>query len=546
MAHVVPFVQPPPAPPRAWSDDWLLRSVLAHRLPADALRAIEPQLAEMEALAAGPLARRQAEDRLREPTLTHWDAWGNRIARIELTPLWREAEPIAARFGLVAIPYERALGRGSRLHQFALVQLFHPVSDMYTCPLAMTDGAARALLDADNAALTERALPHLTSRDPATFWTSGQWMTESIGGSDVGASESVAIRETDGSWRLYGRKWFTSAATSQMALTLARPEGGGPGGSGLAMFYLETHDAEGRLNGIRIDRLKDKLGTRKVPTAELTLDGARAQLVAGMTHGTRAIEPMLGITRAWNSVCAAAFMRHGYLLARDYAGKRRAFGAKLAELPLHAGLLADLDAECAGATVLTYELLDLLGRHESREIDDTGAALLRLLTPLVKAVTGRQAGAAASETLEAFGGAGYLEDTMLPGLLRDAQVLPIWEGTTNVLSLDALLRADFAQGAAALRARAVAACAGAADASLRAAGDAALKTIAHWIAWHAGCHDPGALQAAARRLVLSLGRAFELALLVELASGTRMGGDSDSARRACLRFHAQATNVTNT
>lgn len=545
MARVVPFVQASPDPPRAWSGDWLMRSVLTHRLPGDVLRAIEPQLAEMEALAAGPLARRQADDRLREPVLTHWDAWGNRIDRIELTPLWREAEPIAARFGLVAIPYERAHGRCSRLHQFALVQIFHPVSDMYTCPLAMSDGAARALLDAGNAALVERALPHLTSRDPARFWTSGQWMTESIGGSDVGASETIAVRDTDDSWRLYGRKWFTSAATSQMSLTLARPEGGGSGGTGLAMFYLETRDADGRLNGIRIDRLKDKLGTRKVPTAELTLDGARARLVAGATHGTRAIEPMLGITRAWNSVCAVAFMRHGYLLARDYAEKRRAFGARLADLPLHAAQLADLDAECAGAMVLTFELLELLGRHESREIDDAGAALLRLLTPLVKAVTGRQAVAAASETLEAFGGAGYLEDTMLPVLLRDAQVLPIWEGTTNVLSLDALLRADFTEGVAALRARALAACASAADSELRAAADTALGIINHWIAWHAACRDPAALQAAARHLVLSLGRAFELALLVELASAPGLGGNTAAARRACLRLHAQATNVTN-
>src|SRR5690606_40299759 len=115
--------------------------------------------------------------------------------------------------------------------------------------------------------------------DPAQAWTSGQWMTETTGGSDVGASLTKAVRGEDGTWRLYGKKWFTSAVTSQMALTLARPEGNGPGGSGLAMFYVETRDAEGRLNGIRVERLKDKLGTRKVPTAELYLDGTRATLI---------------------------------------------------------------------------------------------------------------------------------------------------------------------------------------------------------------------------------------------------------------------------
>jgi len=539
MAGAAPFVQSAPAAPRAWSDDWLLRSVLRQRLPAEVLQAIVPELLDMEALATGPLAQLQRADRELEPALTRWDAWGERIDRIETTPLWHSAERLAAQHGLVAIAHERRHGRHARLHQFALVHLFHPVSDMYTCPLAMTDGAARALLEADNPALLGRALPHLTSRDPASFWTSGQWMTESTGGSDVGASQTRAVRAADGSWRLYGKKWFTSAATSQMALTLARPEGNGPGGGGLAMFYLETRAADGRLNGIRIERLKDKLGTRKVPTAELVLEDAQAQLVAGTSHGTRAIEPMLRITRAWNSACAASFMRHGYLLARDYAARRRAFGLRLAELPLHAQTLAELDAECAGALLLAFELLELLGRQESRELDDAGAALLRLLTPLAKAVTGRQAVAAASETLEAFGGAGYLEDTMLPVLLRDAQVLPIWEGTTNVLALDALLRADFAAGAAALRARIARVHESVVDPQLRAVTDSALAAVDRGIAWHRAAADERALQAGARRLVLALGRAFELALLAELAGcATIDGDDRGAARRACLQLQA--------
>jgi len=307
------------------------------------------------------------------------------------------------------------------------------------------------------------------------------------------------------------------------------------------MFFLETRDTDGRLNGIRIERLKDKLGTRKVPTAELTLDGTRAEPVAGLAHGTRAIEPMLRITRAWNSVCAASFMRHGFLLARDYAAKRRAFGASLAELPLHAELLADLDAASAGATLLAFELLELLGRQEGREIDDAGAALLRLLTPIAKAVTGKQAVAVLSETLEAFGGAGYLEDTMLPVLLRDAQVLPIWEGTTNVLSLDALLRADFVTGAAALRARVAAAQARTSEPALRAATDTAARAIERGIAWRAATGDERALQAGARRLVLSLGYAFEIALLAELADASgNSGNDRTAARRACLQLAARA------
>ncbi len=172
----------------------------------------------------------------------------------------------------------------------------------------MTDGAARTLINSGNQKLVSRAVSHLTSRNPGFFWTSGQWMTEFTGGSDVGLSETIARQDEQGVWRLYGRKWFTSAATSQIALTLARPEGNGPGGKGLALFYLETKDDRGRLLNITVNRLKDKLGTRKVPTAELMLTGTPAEPVMGLDHGVRNIVPMLHLTRTWNAVTAAAFM----------------------------------------------------------------------------------------------------------------------------------------------------------------------------------------------------------------------------------------------
>src|SRR5205814_1525364 len=210
-----------------------------------------------------------------------------------------------------------------------------PSTDIYSCPLAMTDGAAHTLLASGNKALIERAVPHLTSRSPDEFWTSGQWMTELAGGSDVGQTETVARMDSKGVWRLHGRKWFTSAATSQMALTLARPENNPSGGKGLALFYLETRDEDDRLRHIQINRLKDKLGTRKVPTAELSLDGTPAELVMGTSDGVRNIASLLNITRTWNSVTAAAFMARGLALARAYAKRRVAFGAVLAQKPLH-------------------------------------------------------------------------------------------------------------------------------------------------------------------------------------------------------------------
>jgi len=222
--NMMPFQQQPPSLGNQYQDDRVLRSYLARALPAEVLHEIEASLIEMGRLAGGELYQMQLADRLHEPVLTQWDAWGNRIDQIELTPLWRRAEIIAAEHGVVATAYEQRHGKFSRVHQCALAYLFTPSTDIYSCPLAMTDGAARTLLGSGNQSLIDRAVPHLTSRNPQEFWTSGQWMTEITSGSDVGLTETVARSDSDGQWRLYGRKWFTSAVNSQIALTLARPK----------------------------------------------------------------------------------------------------------------------------------------------------------------------------------------------------------------------------------------------------------------------------------------------------------------------------------
>jgi acyl-CoA dehydrogenase len=539
------FTQAPPTLLNQFDEDRALRSLLARLLPDDVRAQVEPSLREMGRLSA-ELYPAQLADRLSEPTLTQFDAWGNRIDRIELTPLWRTAERIAAEHGVVATAYERAHGRFSRIHQFALAYLFTPSTDIYACPLAMTDGAARVLLDSGNQPLIDRAVPRLTSRDPAAFWTSGQWMTETTGGSDVGGTETMALQDESGQWRLHGRKWFTSAATSQMALTLARPAGNPPGGRGLALFFVETRDDAGMLRGIRIDRLKDKLGTRKLPTAELTLEGAPATPVGGLSDGVRGIAPMLNVTRTWNAVSAVALMRRGLALADDYAARRTAFGAPLARQPLHADTLAGLRAEWMGALHLTFRVVELLGAHEAGEGDDAGRALLRVLTPLAKLTTARQGVAVASEVVEAFGGAGYVEDTGIPMILRDAQVLSIWEGTTNVLSLDALralqppagamqsvgtlepVRAEVARLAAQVR-----------DPLLVPVAEAAVRAVDHAAAWLADASRTGRaeVEAGARRFALTLGRALEAALLAAHAEweGNAQGGDAAAAARRLVR-----------
>ena len=513
------FFQQPPRLANQFDDDPMLVSWIARFCPD-----LATELRELGELAVEYHAK-QLADRDHEPVLTQWDAWGQRIDRIEVSPLWREAQALAARTGMVAAGYEPRLGAHARTHQFAIVHVLGPSLDVYTCPLAMTDGAARTLLASGNQALIERYVPRLLSRDPAVMWTSGQWMTERTGGSDVSQSETIARPEPGGGggWRLYGTKWFTSATTSEIALTLARPEGNPDGSRGLALFLVELRDASGRLRGIQVNRLKDKLGTRKVPTAELTLDGAPATLVGATGEGVRAITPMLSVTRTWNAVSAASAMRRGLALAGDYARRRTAFGALLADKPLHADTLAAQEAEYAAAFCLAFRSAALLGRLEHASPDGADGAdgpdseearLSRVLIPIAKLTTGKQAVAVTSEAIEACGGAGYIEDTGLPRILADAQVLPIWEGTTNVLSLDTLRALGKGGAFEAIQGEVERNLGDATDPGLARPADVARAALRHAVTWARGAQsEPQRLEAGARRLALTLGRSLSLALL---------------------------------
>lgn len=501
------FLQEPPQLAHPYRDDRLLLSMLERSLPPHRRAALEPDLQALGDYAQMAWQRACATSR-RKPVLTQWDAWGQRVDRIELTTAWQEGATLTTRHAVLAAGHEAH--EHARLEQFARVYLYHLASEFYTCPLAMTDGAATALKASGNEELLDRALPHVLSRDARSFWLSGQWMTENTGGSDVGRTETVARQDANGQWRLYGRKWFSSAVVGEMALALARPEGAGHGPGALALFYVETMDGERRKPELVIDRLKDKLGTHELPTAEIHLEGLPAWPLGELANGVRQVAPMLNITRTWNAVCATASMARAISLARDYAMRREAFGKRLIDQPLHAQTLADMQAEFEGAFALTFEVAHLLGRVEHGTAAPHEAALLRLLTPLAKLWTGKLAVRLCSEAMECFGGAGYIEDTGLPQLLRDAQVYAIWEGTTNVLSLDSL-RALAGDQFGALQQAIDTWLADSIDAHARHEIHAAMAAAGSYLHSYAGQRD--ALEAGARGLALTLARCAAAALL---------------------------------
>lgn len=438
------FYQQAPVLKNTFDSDPHLSRRLAKRMPGDVWMKIAPHLRHAGELAVTDWLQwsQQAEREL--PVHLPFDPWGRRVDEIRLSEGWRKLEAAAATEGLVAIGYEREHGEWSRVYQAALLYLYHPSSAFVSCPLAMTDGAARAIELYGDEFLKARAFRNLTSRDPKKFWTSGQWMTERTGGSDVSGTSTIARKKPSASaqdpfpWSLSGVKWFTSATTSPMAMLLARPEGAASGSRGLSLFYTELRNPEGELDGIEILRLKDKLGTKALPTAELRLVGAKAHLVGGEGDGVKKISSLFNLTRIYNSICALGQWRRAMDLAWAYADVRTAFGKKLADLPLHRATLQALETDFVKAFDLTFFVAHLLGRDECGSATEHERILLRALTPIVKLWTAKKCVEACSEVVESFGGAGYIEDVGLSKLLRDAQVLSIWEGTTNVLALDFL------------------------------------------------------------------------------------------------------------
>lgn len=426
------FVQRAPALRNRFRTDITLRLTLERLLPDEVYLAAAPSLDRMGVRASTEMPPLADLAERNEPVHVPYDAWGRRIDDVQVDASWRRLVQIGQEEGLVALPYEAPYGEHTRIVQAGLVNLYDPVSAVADCPLVMTDGAARLLLQHD-AALAQRYVPRLTSRRDA--WTSGQWMTEKEGGSDVGRSSTMARQQPDGRWTLHGTKWFTSATTADMALALARPEGAGSGSSALSLFLLELRRPDGSWNGLQVRRLKDKLGTRALPTAEMDLEGAVAEPVGGIGRGVAKIAGgLLNVARLWASWGGPAGVGHLLDLARDYASHREVFGTRLHSKPIHQAWLARIAAQYEAMIALSFETAALVGRMEHG--DD--ATLARILVPLTKLACARQSVTAGSELIESFGGAGYLEDTGLPRIFRNLHVHCIWEGTTSVLAHDVL------------------------------------------------------------------------------------------------------------
>ncbi|MFD6895246.1 acyl-CoA dehydrogenase family protein [Rhodococcus sp. NPDC060086] len=421
-------------------EDPALRSVV-DRWIDDSDRALTDRLLDrLGADAAQRLDALAATANANPPTLRQYDRDGNRIDTIDYHPAYVELCRAAySEYGLSALSHRPVHGWTDvppHLVKYLASYLFVQAEFGLACPVSMTDAAARTLRMFGDPDVFGPFVDGLTSTDVDTSLTGAMFMTETQAGTDIAKTETRA--EFDGTaWRLTGHKWFTSNPDADVIVTLARfPDGPENSTRGVGMFMLPKHLPDGSRNSYTIDRLKDKLGTRSMPSGEVTLDGAYALQVGDLDRGFRQMTEMLNTSRLSNAMRSSALMRRAVRDAVAHTRDREVFGTPLFDQPLMRATLLPLLLDAEGAlAVVAYAgaTLDLADHG-----DEQAKAVVRILTPVAKHYICKRARTVTGEAMEVRGGCGYIEDWAFARLVRDSHLGSIWEGSSNVIALDVL------------------------------------------------------------------------------------------------------------
>jgi alkylation response protein AidB-like acyl-CoA dehydrogenase len=429
--------------------DPALTDLLKLHLPDALFRHIEPHLDRLGGLAGGYLDECARLADRHTPVLHQRDRFGRDSQYIEYHPAYRELEKAAfGEFGIHAMSIRKGImgwpDKYPVVAKHAFTFLFNQTEFGMGCPINVTDGCAKLLNNFGSEALKARYLDGLTQTDMSKLTQGGQFMTEKEGGSDVGTLTTIAVQEGD-HWRLHGEKWFCSNADAEVVMLLARPEGAGPGTRGVGLFLMPRRLEDGSQNHYRIVRLKDKLGTRSMASGEIKLEGAIAYAVGKLDRGFVQMAEMVNSSRLSNGVKSTALMRRAHHDAMTVARNRVVFGQRIIDLPLARRQLMKIMLPTEQALSMSFLTADALDRAEAGSQD--AAALLRILTPTLKFRATRDARKVCGDALEMRGGIGYIEEFATARLLRDAHLGSIWEGTGNIVAIDALKRAVGRHGA---------------------------------------------------------------------------------------------------
>ena len=424
------------APPLAGYDVYAADTALVEGVAREGAGWADAELRSLGELAGRPESQALGVAANAYPPVLHThDRYGHRVDEVEFHPAWHSVLSTAVAHGLHASPW-RDPRPGAHVARAAAFAVWSQVEAGHGCPIAMTYAAVPALQATPE--LAAQWVPGLTSLDydfglrPAAEkrgLLAGMAMTEKQGGSDVRANTTRAEPGSDGTWRLTGHKWFCSAPMCDVFLVLAQAP------RGLSCFVLPRVLPDGTRNAMHLQRLKDKLGNKSNASSEIELVGATAWLLGEEGRGVRTIIEMVNYTRLDCVIGSLAGLRQGVAQATHHAAHRQAFGRYLTDQPLMQNVLADLAVEAEAATVLTLRLAAACDRapEDARE-----SAFRRLALAVSKYWVCKRFPSHAVEAMECLGGNGYVEDSGMPRLYREAPLPSIWEGSGNVNALDVL------------------------------------------------------------------------------------------------------------
>jgi alkylation response protein AidB-like acyl-CoA dehydrogenase len=417
-----------------------LRALLPLYMDKALLAHLTPHFRELGGLAGGRLGELSDAAERHPPELHARDRFGRDDEWVEFHPAYRAMEEIAfSRFGMHAMTHRAGvLGWHEAMPPLAKY-LFHYVFAQaefgLLCPVNLTDSSSALVDRYGSAEIKARYLDRMWSQDPSQLFRCAQFMTEKAGGSDVGAADLMAVRDGD-HWRLHGEKWFCSSVDAELTVLLARPQGARDGGRGLGLFLMPKVLEDGTRNAYRIVRLKDKLGSRGMASGEIVFEGAVAYQLGDLDRGLKQMLEMVNSSRISHLTRAAGMMRRCLNEAMQASRHRNAFGHAVIEHPLMRRQLLKLMVPTEQALSALFYAATMSGRDDAHARN-----VLRLLTPIFKYRACRDNVTVATGSMEARGGNGYIEDWPNARLVRDAHLGLLWEGTSNINSLDAVQRA---------------------------------------------------------------------------------------------------------
>ncbi|MFD4705773.1 acyl-CoA dehydrogenase family protein [Gottfriedia sp. NPDC058432] len=426
-----------------YKEDLNLQIILRKYFKEDFFAWANGELEEFGELCAKEFDQRAIHtDREGQPRLIKYDAYGNDISHVWVNEGYKQTVKDTYNRGIVSYihkPIPELSIKGNYIYSYAQGYLLSQTEAGFYCPVTLSMAATFLVERYADEAIKEKYLPHLLSTGEIELYEGATFLTERQGGSDVGANVVKAVKEGD-YYRIYGEKYFASNA-GQCGITtiLARIEGAPSGSKGLSLFLVPWKNDDGTNNGFTIRRLKDKLGVRAVPSGEVEFNGAKAFLIGDPSRGINYMMEALNLSRICNAVASVGIMRRAYVEAKKYAENRPAFGQILTNFPMIQETLAKLATIQEVQTSAVFNLVALYDRVVGNENGTTEEqTLVRILIAILKMRTAEEAIHFSHEAIEMHGGNGYIEDFVTPRLLRDAQVLTVWEGTANILGLEIL------------------------------------------------------------------------------------------------------------